>query len=181
MKKIIIGIIGHPGVGKDTAAAFLADIFSDRKTEKFSFSKILIEEYCAHLCIAPTHPNLQYIGDAIRPEWLHARAKEFIEKSEADVIVIPSIRRQADFEFIQQCENHILLGIETDEKLAFKRMKLRKEKPGEEFLTWEAYQILCDAPIDKEIGDLLKRAEKTVHNNGSEQDFKKALQEIVKK
>jgi dephospho-CoA kinase len=180
MKKIIIGIIGHPGVGKDTAAAFLGEIFSDRKTEKFSFSKILIEEYCAHLGIVPTHPNLQYIGDAIRPEWLHARAKEFIEKSEADVIIIPSIQRFPDFEFIKQFENHILLGIETDEKLAFNRMKLRKEKPGEEFLTWEGYQTLCDAPIDKEIGDLLAMSEKIVHNDGSAEDFKKALQEIVK-
>lgn len=176
--KTVIGLIGRPGVGKDTFVTLFSEA-TEKKVEKFSFSKILIEEYCGHLGIDPTHANLQYIGDAIRPEWLHARAKQFIDSSDADIIIIPSIRREADFLFVQSFPEHRLIGIETDEKLAFERMKKRKEKPGEEHLTWEAYQTLRNAPIDQEVGDLLSKADITVHNSGSLEELKTAITNIA--
>ena len=175
--KIVIGLIGKPGVGKDTVAALIPEI-TEKKTEKFSFSKILIEEYCAHLGIQPTHPNLQYIGDAIRPSWLHERAKEFIENSTAEIIIIPSIRRKADFDFVKGFSTHRLIGVVTEEKLAFERMKERKEKPGEEHLTWEAYQKLLNAPIDQEIPELLKQAEITLKNDQDIEALKEQIQKI---
>lgn len=178
MNKIIIGLIGRPGVGKDTVVALMQEI-TDKKIEKFSFSRILIDEYCAHLGIEPTHPNLQYIGDAIRPEWLHARAKEYIEASNADIIIIPSIRRSADFAFVQSFPHHRLIGVEADEKVAYERMKMRKEKPGEEHLTWDAYQTLRNAPIDQEVGDLLGKAEVTLQNSGTLEDLKESVQKIM--
>lgn len=177
--KTIIGLIGRPGVGKDTVATLIGEVL-EKKVEKFSFSKILIEEYCAHLGIIPTHPNLQYIGDAIRPEWLHERAKQYIEQSSADIIIIPSIRRMADFLFVQSFPNHHLIGVVTDEKLAFERMKERKEKPGEEHLTWEAYQVLRNAPIDKEITDLLSKAEVTLQNNGNMEELRATIEKNLK-
>lgn len=177
MEKMIIGLIGRPGVGKDTVA-HLIETVTGKKTEKFSFSRILIDEYCAHLGIAPTHPNLQYIGDAIRPEWLHSRAQKHIEESEADIIIIPSIRRSPDFQFVKSFPHHKLIAIQTDGKKAFKRMRLRKEKPGEEYLTWEGYQVLRNAPIDQEVGALMKKAEVTLDNNGSPEELKAQIQKL---
>lgn len=176
-EKIIIGLIGRPGVGKDTVAKIIASV-SRKKTDTFSFSKILIEEYCAHLGIEPTHPNLQYVGDAIRPSWLHDRARRSIEESDAEIIIIPSVRRIQDFEFIQSFKTHKLIGVVTDERKAFERMKLRKEKPGEEHLTWESYQALRIAPIDAEVGTLLEKAEVTIHNDGDLEDLTKQITQI---
>lgn len=176
--KTIIGLIGRPGVGKDTVAALISEV-TGKNSEKFSFSRILIDEYCAHLGIEPTHPNLQYIGDAIRPQWLHDRAKKHIEESEAEIIIIPSIRRAADFAFVKSFSEHLLIGLVADETLAFERMKKRKEKPGEEHLTWEAYQILRNAAIDQEVGDLLAQAEIVIENNGNLEELKRALKKAL--
>jgi dephospho-CoA kinase len=174
----IIGLVGRPGTGKDTFVSALASV-TGQSVEKFSFSRILIDEYCKHLSIEPTHPNLQYIGDAIRPEWLHDRAREVINGSTAAYVVIPSIRRQADFDFIKSFPGANIIGIETDEKIAFERMKLRKEKPGEEFLTWEAYQALLGHAIDAEIPVLLQQADIRIQNNGSVDDFATAIQKSI--
>jgi dephospho-CoA kinase len=176
--KKIIGLIGKPGVGKDTIADIIVQKYGG---EKFSFSRILIDEYCTRLGISPTHQNLQYIGDAIRPEWLHRRTEEYIANSQSSIIIIPSVRRQADFDFIQSFTNHLLISVETNEKLAFERMKKRKEKPGEEFLTWEAYQKLLSAPIDQEIPELQALARHKVNNRGSLEELKKQIVNILGK
>lgn len=168
--KLIIGLIGRPGSGKDTVVEIMKEVAGAR-VEKFSFSQILIDEYCAHLGITPTHPNLQYIGAAIRPSWLHRRAQKYIKSSKADIIVIPSIRRSEDFAFIQSFPNHKLIGIVTDEKRAFERMKKRKEKLGEEHLTWYAYQALRNGAIEQEVGTLLEKAEIKITNNEGREEL----------
>lgn len=175
--KTIIGLIGRPGVGKDTVAKLIAEV-TGKRTECFSFSRILIDEYCARLGIVPTHPNLQYVGDAIRPEWLHERAKRHIEESDAEIIIIPSIRRTPDFEFVRSFPKHKLIAITTDEGKAYERMVKRREKPGEEHLTWEGYQELRKAPIDQEVGTLINRAEKTLSNDGTLEELKAQVQKI---
>jgi hypothetical protein len=58
-------------------------------------------------------------------------------------------------------------------------MKLRKEKPGEEFLTWEAYQALLGHAIDAEIPALLQQADICIQNNGSVDDFAAAIQKSI--
>ena len=60
------------------------------------------------------------------------------------------------------------------------RMKNRKEKPGEEHLTWEAYQALKNAPVDQEVGDLLTKAEVTLRNDGSIEELKDAVKKIMR-
>jgi dephospho-CoA kinase len=178
IKKRVIGIVGGPGTGKDTVVHLLAQMIN-QKVEKFSFSKVLIEEYCTRLGILPTHPNLQYIGDAIRPEWLHVRAREYIQKSDAAYIVIPSIRRQADLDFIKTFPEALLLGVITDDDVAHTRMRNRKEKIGEEHLTREEYQTIKNNVINQEIPSLLGQVSSIIENTGTVEELKEKLREII--
>jgi len=180
MNRCVIGIVGGPGTGKDTVAGLLPKILN-QPVETLSFSRLIIEEYCEPLSIEPTHKNLQLIGDALRPEWIHERIYQKIEQSPASYFVMPSIRREEDFLFVRSFPNHLLIAIEADSKTAYERMKERNEKPGENNLTWEEYLELCGAAIDQEVPKLRKQADITIENNGTLEDLEKKLDELLVK
>lgn len=178
INRYVIGIVGGPGTGKDTIAKLLPEVLNE-SVEILSFSRLIIAEYCTPLGIEPTHTNLQFIGNAIRPAWIHERIYQIIEKSTAKYFVIPSIRREEDFLFVRSFPKHLLIAIEADPKTAYARMKLRNEKPGEDRLTWEEYQVLCDALIDQEVPKLRKQADVTIDNNGTVEDLQQKLKDVL--
>ncbi|MCW1888173.1 MAG: hypothetical protein KIH67_001310 [Candidatus Moranbacteria bacterium] len=178
INRYVIGIVGGPGTGKDTIARLLPEVLHE-SVEILSFSRLIIDEYCAPLGIEPTHTNLQFIGNAIRPEWIHERIYQKIEKSTAKYFVIPSIRREEDFLFVRSFPKHLLIAVETASEKAYARMKERNEKPNEDKLTWEEYLVLCNAPIDQEVPKLRKQADITIENNGTLEELKQKLQEVL--
>jgi dephospho-CoA kinase len=178
MNRCVIGIVGGPGTGKDTVASLLPSILG-QPVDTLSFSQLIVEEYCKPLGVEPTHTNLQFIGDAIRPGWIHERIYQKIEQSQALYFVLPSIRREADFLFVRSFPNHILIAIEAESKTSYERMIKRNEKPGENNLTWEEYLVLCDAPIDQEIPKLRKQADVTIENNGTIEELEQKLRDLL--
>ncbi len=177
INRYVIGIVGGPGTGKDTIAKLLPDIVNE-SVEILSFSRLIIDEYCKPLGIEPTHTNLQFIGNAIRPEWIHERIYQKIEKSSAKYFVIPSIRREGDFLFVRSFPKHLLIAVETESKVAYERMIKRNEKPNEDKLTWEEYLVLCSAPIDQEVPKLRKQADATIENSGTVEELQEKLKQI---
>jgi len=177
INRCVIGIVGGPGTGKDTIAKMLPEILG-QAVDILSFSRLIIDEYCAPLGIEPTHKNLQFIGNALRPAWIHERIYQNIEKSQAKYFVIPSIRREEDFLFVRSFPTHLLIAIEAEPKTAYERMKMRNEKPGENNLTWEEYLTLCNAPIDQEVPKLRKQADITIENNGTLEELQEKLKTI---
>lgn len=178
ISRYVIGIVGGPGTGKDTIAKLLPEVLNE-SVEILSFSRLIIDEYCAPLGIEPTHTKLQFIGNAIRPEWIHERIYQQIEKSTAKYFVIPSIRREEDFLFVRSFPKHLLIAVETEPRLAYERMIKRNEKPGEDKLTWEEYLVLCNAPIDQEVPKLRKQADITIENSGTLEELKANLKESL--
>ena len=178
ISRYVIGIVGGPGTGKDTIAKLLPEVL-DESVEVLSFSRLIIDEYCTPLGIEPTHTNLQFIGNAIRPEWIHERIYQKIEKSTAKYFVIPSIRREEDFLFVRSFPKHLLVAVETAPEKAFVRMKERNEKPNEDKLTWEEYLVLRNAPIDQEVPKLRKQADITIENNGTLEELKQKLEQVL--
>jgi dephospho-CoA kinase len=178
MNRHVIGIVGGPGTGKDTIAKLLPAVL-EQSVEILSFSRLIIEEYCKPLRIEPTHHNLQFIGNAIRPEWIHERIYKEIEKSQANYFVIPSIRREEDFLFVRSFPKHLLIAVEAAPATAHARMKLRNEKPGEDQLTWEEYLVLCNAPIDQEVPKLMKQADVAIDNNGTVEELQQKLKDVL--
>ena len=58
-------------------------------------------------------------------------------------------------------------------------MKERNEKPNEDKLTWEEYLVLCNAPIDQEVPKLRKQADITIENNGTLEELKQKLEQVL--
>lgn len=185
MEKVskIIGVTGAFGSGKSTAAVFL---------ESKGFRKIILsvflEEEAIKRDLEVTRKVLQDIGNEWREKYgseiLARKALEKISTRESEKFVIDGIRNVAEIEFLRDSGSFKLIAIFSDRKVRFDRLKKLKRR---EALDWELFEKLDsrDAGVnEKETGLQVDRcialADYSIENNGSEEEFKIKLEELLK-
>ncbi len=176
--KYIIGVVGNTGSGKDTVAKLLVSMFPT-KAMSFSFSAVLREKVLAPKGIEPTRENLQQAGLEIDRELFAEMVRESIENQEAEMIILPGIRTKEDVALIRSFAKNLLIAVTTGDKLCFERMKARNEKPGEDTLTWEKFLELRQAPIELQIGELMKQADVIIENEGTLEELKETVKTLI--
>lgn len=188
MKRVVIGVTGFIGAGKDTFANYLV---KKKGFVHYSLSDILREE-ARKKSIDITRENLQRFANELRAKFgNNILARKVVEKimkeKQKKNYVITSIRNKAEIETLKTLENFFLVFIEAPLRLRFERIKARDGKPKniEEFKKQEEKElkgkeneqqlILCkslanlriknDSTLDafySRIEKLLKRLEKEI-------------------
>lgn len=179
--KRIIGIVGENGSGKDTFTTFFTAAVAPLSVSKMRFSDVL-SDTLSMWDIPPSRSNLQNLAIIMDETYgtgsLTHASKMRITNTQSDFIILEGIRWDQDVPMIRSFPNSTVLYITSDANTRFERMKLRKEKPGEENLTKERFLIEEKAKTEIHITKIGKNADYKIENNGSIEEFRQKVEEF---
>ena len=179
MAKFIIGLVGQAGSGKGTVADFLREEY---EAGYIRFSGIL-GDLLVTLGVEKSRDNFIAISKAVREAFGEDVLSYAVEKksltSPEDIIVVDGIRRPEDIVALEPLPHFRLLSIEVPAKVRFERMKNRGEKTGETEMTWEQFQAQEEAETERTIPSVMKRAWKTIANEGTKEELEQAVTALM--
>lgn len=139
MAKLIIGITGQLGAGKDTVAKYL----ESRGFSHCSLSDLIREEACRRGICNFTRTDLQDIGDDLRAEFgpgiLAERALERASSGGAKRVVLNSIKNPAELEYLRSQPNFYLLGLVVPRQTRFKRKTESQRSDDGDIKSWKEF------------------------------------------
>ena len=186
-EKLIIGLVGEMGSGKETFGKILEENLSGHRVARFTFSHLL-RETLGLWDIEPTRENLQKLArvmdDGFGEGTLTHAARRQIDIMEADVIIVDGIRWESDYTLIRSFPRNVLIYITASPQIRFERLRARKEKTGESAMTWEQFQEVSQARNELSIPTIGARADEQIENNGSLEEFTASasacIQELIR-
>ncbi|EKD85123.1 MAG: hypothetical protein ACD_38C00077G0001 [uncultured bacterium] len=196
--KLVIGLVGEKGSGKQTFVNFLKKIvlrqvYSEcnrtAQDKPLIIRQVRFSDILAQTLIMWDIPisraNLQKLSlvmnDAFGQGSLANAARFSIEGDSADIIIFDGIRRPEELNLVKSLKNNILIYISAMQDLRYQRLKTRSEKVGETGLTFEQFLEEEKSPAEKNIPGLGKGTNLKIENNGSLEDFKQKIQQIFNK
>ena len=179
--KHVIGVVGENGAGKDTFTTFLTAAAAPIVISKVHFSDILYETLTLW-GIDATRSNLQNLAIAMDREFgkgsVTAATSSRIEKTAGDIIVVEGVRWKTDATMIRSFKNSLLVYITALPKVRFERMKNRREKVGEENLSFEQFEREEKAATELEISEIGSGADFKIENNETLDDLRIRVEEL---
>ena len=181
MQKIIIGLTGEIGAGKDTFCDHIAKIsqepvfslkFSDPLSEVL---KVFFDEV--------SREDQQWLAIMLRERFgkdiLAKAIKKKINHIEKGLIILNGIRYQEEFNMIKKMAGQIIY-ITADSKLRWQRLQDRGEKKDDS-APYEKFLELEKAETESLIQEMGKEADYKIENNGSLEEFHKKVDELIGK
>jgi dephospho-CoA kinase len=189
--KLVIGLIGEIAAGKETFTRNLTEILEptrdvdpERIVRGWIVSVIhtgnFLREELQHWDQPDTRENLQKLVDCMRAfgDGVVAHALEAQVKASRGVVVYDSVRLDADMELVER-HPHRLVYITAPQEIRWDRMRQRKEKAGEEHMSWEEFQRYELASTEILIKKHAASAHFTICNDGDLERFYWKVQDFV--
>ncbi len=163
-KRIVIGLVGATGSGKDTVAKYLKEKydvqlmrFADPLKETLS---IYFDEFSKEDQQWLAEEFINRFGPDILPRALRKR----IDNGEG-VIVVNGVRLWEDFHFIKSYTNSFIIYVKLDQKIRFERIKGRGEKTDDNTLTFEQFQKSENVTTEKDVPTIGEKADFIIDNS----------------
>lgn len=183
-QKIVIGLVGENGAGKETFSNFLSEVTQGKKVARVGFSDFL-KKTLDLWGIPPTRYNLQEIsiimrrsfGEDIVPKGM----KPFIEKTRADIIILDGVRWMVDVDLIRSFPKNSLIYITAPKKVRFERLKKRRQKVGEDQMSYKDFLDSEKRETEVMIPKIGKLSDFKIENSGTLQEFKSEVKQFYQK
>jgi len=183
MSKIVIGLIGEKGAGKGTVSDHLKEKYG---AVHYGTSKIL-RRTLEDIHVPVTRDNLVKLALVLKegygPSIIIDSLIKDMEKNGSNVIIADGIRMHGDVEPFRKKygKDFYLVYVTADLKLRYERTKARKEKEGEDKTTFEQFLEEEGKLTEVSIHEIGKQAEFKLNNNGTSEDLKNQVDEMMTK
>ncbi len=169
---MILIFTGLARSGKTFASQYL----KSKGFDILTFSDILVEE-CKKRGIEPTKENLSILGDTLRKELgMGALGRLILKKIRSEKVVLDGARSVEEIDEIRKkFPNAKLIHIDADPEVRYSRRNEKDPRTKKEFFARDERDIK-----NKGLGKVIEMADIRVDNNGTPEEFKKKLDELVK-
>ena len=184
MAKIIIGLVGETGSGKDTVAHYLKrryDVqllrFSQplKKTLDLFFNKSSKEDQSWLYTVFK-----ERFGEDV----LHQGVRRYVEQHDG-IMCVNGMRMMKDLDFIRSFKNNYIIYVTADQELRWQRVVGRGEKSDDKQSLEDFQKFEATAETEKNIPAIGAQADFTITNDGSMDELlwqvDDAMKEILKK
>ncbi|MEK7513001.1 MAG: AAA family ATPase, partial [Patescibacteria group bacterium] len=154
MTKLIIGITGPPAAGKETVAQIIADELKakDLRVYRGTFSDVLYETLDIW-GLAKDRSNAQRLAVVMRnafgPTALTDAVAARAANTDAHAVIIDGVRWLVDEDLIRSFPNNLVIAVGASPKERWGWARARKEKAGEETVSWEEFQAQDQAENER--------------------------------
>jgi dephospho-CoA kinase len=176
--KIIIGLVGETGAGKETLVQLFTELVLPHTVFHLSTSAFLkrtLDEWN----IKPTRENLQTLiirmAEGFGGNVLTLALENQIRQSVATFVVYDCIRLQSDFDLIRSCAPNLILYITSDVKTRWQRTKLRAAKHGEKNATFEQFLASEQRLTETAIPEFGRQADFTIVNSSNREHLRENI------
>lgn len=179
MNRIIIGLVGETGSGKDTVANHLQEKYGV-KLMRFADP---LKDSLGTLFKKFSKEDQQWLSLKLRERFggdvLCNALRKKVENAEG-VVVINGMRMPEDYNFIKSFENSYILYITGDQKLRWQRVFNRGEKT-DDHVDFEKFQEIEKAETEVHIPEIGAKADFTIKNDQGLEYLLKEADEVMLK
>ncbi len=162
-KKVIVGLVGETGSGKDTVAHYLKTRyeahllrFADpiKETLSLYFERFSKDDQQWLAMLLKERFGKDILGKALKP---HIEAAE-------GLVSVNGLRFLEDYDFVKQFESSFVIYVTAPQKLRWERAHKRGEK-SDDSESFEYFQRLEQAPTEVHIPEIGAKADFTIVND----------------
>jgi dephospho-CoA kinase len=180
MRKIILGLVGETGSGKDTFCEYLKKI--KKNVFVFRFSQPLTETLRIFFDEIKKEDQ-QWLGVVLRQRFgnniLGEAIKKKIKNIKKGIAILNGIRALEEARMIKNLGGKIIY-ITADSKLRWQRIRKRGEKK-DDLISYKRFLELERAKTEILIPQIGKKADFKIENNSSRQNFYREIKKITNK
>jgi len=174
-KKLIIGLVGETGSGKDTVAKYLAEKYGAHLMRFADPLKDTLKIYFDEI----SKKDQQWLALEFRKRFgndiLGKALRKKIENGEG-IISINGLRMPEDYTFVKSFENSFVIYITADQELRWKRTTTRGEKTDDN-MSFDSFKETEKVETEIHIPEIGAKADFTIRN---EKDLEHLLSETDK-
>jgi len=128
MKKIIIGLVGEVGSGKDTVGKYLEEKYGAEQVRFADPIKDTLSIYFDKLSRIDQQWLFEVFQERFGGDILSKAIRKKIEDTKSKIVVVNGLRMPPDLDFIRSFENNKILYITAGAKTRWERASKRDEK-----------------------------------------------------
>jgi dephospho-CoA kinase len=179
-KKLVIGLVGEIGAGKETFCRLLWEASTDRRNMEYRVvhvsTSVILRQILKSLNLESSRENLQTLPGLLERgfgEGTLARAMiPLIEAADASIVIYDSVRWLADRNVVCGFPHHRFVHVTADQKIRWRRVRKRKQNPGEDSITLTQFKGNEQKPTELLIPKLGSSADFKIENNGGWRKFR---------